>query len=361
MLRRSLTALVAVAVVGSTAVDLAAADPLSEVRERLEDARHERARLEERVAGATRRLDELEQEIAAAADELAALEAELVTLDEDRRALHDDVAIRVRAVFKHGRDLDPVTVFLASEDPRAALLRAETVEHVVAAGRVDGEALAAAGARVAAARDRLAERSERLRELRAEHALVAEELGDAFDRALQVERRLEREERETRERLERERRERERQRRARQAAGTTSGATARASTGTACPLDQPRHFTDTWGAARSGGRRHRGTDIMGPLGTPVRAITDGVWDVQRPGASAGLWAILRGHDGNHYWYLHLDAHVVGDGARVSAGQQVATNGSTGNATAGAEHVHFELHPGGGAAVNPYPLLRRVCG
>lgn len=100
---------------------------------------------------------------------------------------------------------------------------------------------------------------------------------------------------------------------------------------------------------------------MGPLGTPVRAITTGTWQVQSPGASAGLWAILRGDNGDHYWYLHLQSHSVANGARVSAGQQVGTNGSTGNAVAGAEHIHFELHRSGTSAVNPYPLLRSVCG
>ena len=129
----------------------------------------------------------------------------------------------------------------------------------------------------------------------------------------------------------------------------------------ACPLDQPRSFIDSWGFARSGGRAHRGTDIMGPLGIPVRAIADGVWSIQRPGNSAGLWAILRADNGDHFWYLHLNSHTVGNGARVRAGQQVGTNGSTGNAVAGAEHVHFEWHPGGGRAVNPYSLLRSVCG
>jgi len=128
----------------------------------------------------------------------------------------------------------------------------------------------------------------------------------------------------------------------------------------ACPLDQPRHFTDTWGAPRSGGRSHRGTDILGPYGIPVRAITSGTWSIQSPGPSAGLWAILRGDDGNQYWYMHLQSHTVGNGARVAAGQQVGTNGDTGNAR-GTPHIHFELHPGGGSAVNPYPLLRSVCG
>jgi murein DD-endopeptidase MepM/ murein hydrolase activator NlpD len=100
---------------------------------------------------------------------------------------------------------------------------------------------------------------------------------------------------------------------------------------------------------------------MGPRGIPVRAITSGTWQIMRPGASAGLWGILRGDDGDHYWYLHLDSHTVASGSRVSAGQQVGTNGSTGNAVAGAEHVHFEYHVGGSRPVNPYSLLRSVCG
>lgn len=128
-----------------------------------------------------------------------------------------------------------------------------------------------------------------------------------------------------------------------------------------CPLDQPRSFIDSWGHARSGGRAHRGTDIMGPRGIPVRAITSGVWRVMPPGASAGLWGILRADNGDHFWYLHLDSHTVANGTRVSAGQQVGTNGSTGNAVAGAEHVHFEQHVGGSRPINPYPLLRSVCG
>jgi peptidoglycan LD-endopeptidase LytH len=129
--------------------------------------------------------------------------------------------------------------------------------------------------------------------------------------------------------------------------------------GTACPVGQPHSFSDTWGAARSGGRSHRGTDILAPYGTSVHAIVDGTWAIQSPGPSAGLWAILHGRDGNQYWYLHLQSHTVGDGASVSAGQQVATNGDTGNAR-GTPHVHFELHPGGGSAINPYGTLRQAC-
>ncbi|MDP9021878.1 MAG: M23 family metallopeptidase, partial [Actinomycetota bacterium] len=127
----------------------------------------------------------------------------------------------------------------------------------------------------------------------------------------------------------------------------------------ACPVGQPRTFTDTWGAPRSGGRRHRGTDILAPYGTPIYAVTDGVVDIRSYGSSAGNWAIFRGADGDQYWYMHLQSWTVRDGARVSAGTKIGTNGDTGNAR-GTPHLHFERHPGGGGAVNPYSFLRRIC-
>lgn len=98
---------------------------------------------------------------------------------------------------------------------------------------------------------------------------------------------------------------------------------------------------------------------MAPHGLPLRAITDGVWEHQRPGRSAGLWGVLRGDDGSSYRYLHLSAHTAANGARVQAGDEVGRNGATGNAST--PHLHFEVHPGGGSAINPYPMLRSLCG
>jgi len=130
----------------------------------------------------------------------------------------------------------------------------------------------------------------------------------------------------------------------------------------ACIFDHAFRFRDTWGDPRSGGRSHRGTDVFAPFGHPTYAITAGV--VQRHSNSrlGGLGLYLRGDDGNVYYYAHLNAiePAAAVGNRVAPGELVARNGSSGNADRSAPHVHFELHPGGGAAINPYPWLAAAC-
>jgi peptidoglycan LD-endopeptidase LytH len=97
---------------------------------------------------------------------------------------------------------------------------------------------------------------------------------------------------------------------------------------------------------------------MAGYGAPVMAITSGTITLSSYGSSSGNWIILSGSDGNTYWYMHNEQNLVSSGS-VSTGQQIATLGDTGNA-AGTPHLHFEYHPGGGAAVNPYPLVASLC-
>jgi murein DD-endopeptidase MepM/ murein hydrolase activator NlpD len=130
-----------------------------------------------------------------------------------------------------------------------------------------------------------------------------------------------------------------------------------ATNGMACPVAGPVSFTDTWGAPRDG-HTHQGVDMMAATGTPVAAIVSGAITLADYGGSAGYWQILSGNDGNQYWYMHNQQNIV-TGGSVSAGQQIATVGDTGNA-AGTPHLHFEYHPGGGSAVNPTPLAASVC-
>lgn len=97
---------------------------------------------------------------------------------------------------------------------------------------------------------------------------------------------------------------------------------------------------------------------MGSYGTPLVAITDGTITYAAYDGSGGNMIFMTGDDGHAYWYMHNQTNLVTSG-RVSAGQQIATLGDTGNA-AGTPHLHFEYHPNGGAPVNPYPLVASIC-
>lgn len=106
-----------------------------------------------------------------------------------------------------------------------------------------------------------------------------------------------------------------------------------------------------------GWRLHMGTDIFASHGTPVRAPVDGTVRVTN-GGLGGLSVYVVQPDGT-YWYLaHLSAVPEGlaTGQQVTTGQVVGFVGDSGNARGGPPHVHLEIHPGGGGAIDPKPVL-----
>ncbi len=131
------------------------------------------------------------------------------------------------------------------------------------------------------------------------------------------------------------------------------------------PVGDPHTFGDSFGAPRMTGtgyeHSHQGTDIMAPFGTPLLACERGI--VTRMGSDVlgGTKIWVKGESGTYYYYAHLSAFAEGmvDGRLVEPGEVIGYVGDTGNARGGAPHLHFEIHPDGGAAVNPYPLLKVV--
>jgi hypothetical protein len=134
-------------------------------------------------------------------------------------------------------------------------------------------------------------------------------------------------------------------------------------------------YIDDFGQARPGGT-HQGNDLMGVKKTPVVAVESGKIEFWTTSANAGCMLYLYGDSGTSYNYIHLNndltmkndnrgkcvpgvayARGLKDGARVQAGQIVGYLGDSGDANGIASHLHFEVHPNGGAAVSPYPYLQ----
>jgi len=124
-----------------------------------------------------------------------------------------------------------------------------------------------------------------------------------------------------------------------------------------CPVDNPRAYSNDWGAPRSGGRSHQGIDILAPQGTPIRAPFDGTVKSNSSGRG-GKQVRVYGSAG-YVFNAHLSRHA-GVSGFVKAGTVVGYVGNTGNASGGPTHDHFEWHPRNGGAVNPYRLLNIVC-
>ena len=135
-----------------------------------------------------------------------------------------------------------------------------------------------------------------------------------------------------------------------------------ASSGGACPVAGAVSFTDSWGDARSGGRSHKGVDMIAARNTPLVAIFSGRIQRLSSGALSGVALYLRADNGDQFFYAHLESYAdISVGQSVAEGEVIGYNGSSGNAPDHLPHLHFEYHPGGGSAVNPYPLVRSLCG
>ncbi|MBL8778999.1 MAG: peptidoglycan DD-metalloendopeptidase family protein [Acidimicrobiales bacterium] len=132
-------------------------------------------------------------------------------------------------------------------------------------------------------------------------------------------------------------------------------------TGMHFPVDDPHDYIDSWLSPRSGGRQHQGIDIFATAGTNLFAVERGVITNMGSNSLGGIKLWLYGESGTTYYYAHLLRFAPGitEGMVVEAGDVVGFVGNTGNAATTPSHLHFEIHPNNGPAVNPTPLLRVV--
>lgn len=139
------------------------------------------------------------------------------------------------------------------------------------------------------------------------------------------------------------------------------------------PLVAKTDLWDNYGDPRGNGR-HSGIDMENPWRAPVVAVEDGRVEYAES-SLGGCMLYLYGRSGTMYLYIHLNndltarndnkggcvkntAFAVPNDARVTAGEQVAWNGDSGDAD-GNPHLHFEVHPNGGADVSPLKHLKRA--
>jgi murein DD-endopeptidase MepM/ murein hydrolase activator NlpD len=123
-----------------------------------------------------------------------------------------------------------------------------------------------------------------------------------------------------------------------------------------CPVAGPNSFVDSFGWPRPGGRTHQGIDLIAAYGTPIVAVAPG--NARSASSVLGGLGVVVEHDSGGDWtfYAHLSSY--GAMGHVSAGTVIGYVGSTGDTSV--NHLHFEYHPNGGAAVDPYAALVAVC-
>lgn len=123
-----------------------------------------------------------------------------------------------------------------------------------------------------------------------------------------------------------------------------------------CPVPGAS-FVNDFGYVRPDSTAHAGVDLFADRGTPVLAPVAGLvaWN---PNPAGGNAFQLYGDDGIRYYGAHLDRY--GRNGYVGAGAVIGYVGNTGDAVATSPHLHFEMHPGSGLTMSPYPSLATAC-
>ncbi len=123
------------------------------------------------------------------------------------------------------------------------------------------------------------------------------------------------------------------------------------------PLTGQR-FVDTWGAARSGGRKHEGIDIFAKRNTPIHSTTAGMVINIGENPLGGRTITVLGAGGYRHYYAHLERYPnLKAGQWIERGTTVGYVGDSGNAKGTPTHVHYGIYTPKGA-INPFLMLKQ---
>jgi peptidase M23-like protein len=142
------------------------------------------------------------------------------------------------------------------------------------------------------------------------------------------------------------------------------------------PVVGATSYHDDFGDARSDGPPHPGNDLLAAKRAPAVAVEAGTVSYWTTSPSAGCMLYLHGESGTMYEYIHLNndltarndnkgkcvqgvSYAVPDGASVEAGETIGYVGDSGDANGIHPHLHFEIHPHAGKAIDPFPFLRKA--
>jgi murein DD-endopeptidase MepM/ murein hydrolase activator NlpD len=368
-----------------------AATALQRARNDLSDAKKELEALQAKLDELAKQQSDAEADLEVTKDKIEEVQGKIDAAEEDLAGLRAQLAGRLAEVYKNrGSDAaNFLNILLAGDDTSltAVIERLTLVSHIAQA---DSRLVNTVVARLDELKDLRAELSaqrtaekKQTAKYNAARDKTLVSLENAKDDYNQLRKRVARLQEEARKREEEARQAEEARKIAEANAkrttttrGGTTGTTQKTTTTTTrkstttteprspvtadfvFPVDGPNSFSDTWGAPRSGGRTHKGTDIFTARNTPLVACVGGTITSTHP-TDSGLGGVtIHLKKGNTtYYYAHL-ASVEGGiraGVHVDAGQVIGYAGNTGNASGGAVHLHFEIRPNG-VPINPYPIL-----
>src|SRR5215212_3027092 len=300
----------------------------------LEDARRRQRALRADLQAATAELQATEAALAKAEDQLAYDRGQLEAADRKAGGARAALSGQAAAMYRSGGLA--IADALLDQDPALVPGRVEMATVLVTRNAQLIEDAQVAGDAYRSVLGRVARGYERAKRLRDQARAAVDRLDAGLEEARATEARLVRLE----------------QRRRAAAKVTPAAAPAPAGggspSGSSCILERPYSYVDSWGAARSGGRSHQGTDVMAPHGARVFAIVNGVVSRESSSINGGIQLYLQGDNGIEYFYAHLSGYAVGAGTRVRAGQLVAGGARPDRRPGGPGRPRLPVVPGRGA-------------